>query len=75
MSWANPARGTALYSRPSLTEPPEVRSLGPCVDAPKFAHNLRRALAPLPVSQRIDLGCSLLHGAFELGRPLRSFRR
>jgi hypothetical protein len=35
-----------------------------------FSANLRRALASLPASQRLDLGCSLEHGAFEQARSV-----
>jgi hypothetical protein len=36
-----------------------------------FSANLRRALASLDPSRRLDLGCSLEHGAFERARTLR----
>jgi len=42
--------------------------------AAAFSANLRRALADLPPPQRLDLGCSLQHGAFECHPSHRSSR-
>jgi hypothetical protein len=37
--------------------------------APPFGHPLREVLAGLPAEHQLDIGCALLHGAFEVGYP------
>jgi hypothetical protein len=36
-----------------------------------FAENVRRSVLAVPASQRLDLGCSLEHGSFELNKKVQ----
>jgi hypothetical protein len=57
-----------VRSRPILAG---LLATGSVWDQKSFEPDLRRALVSLPALGRLDLGCSLLHGAFEHKRTLR----
>jgi hypothetical protein len=66
---AGGSRRSSILPRPILAG---LLATGSVWTAAAFSTNLRRALVDLPPSQRLDLGCSLQHGAFEQTRTINT---